>query len=71
MEVEFAKQSEPELILMIKMFEVLVAPGYCVMSQNVSIVPGSLPCTSVLARIVSSIILANEMPTCNRPNRHY
>ena len=58
-----AKQSNPELMRTIKMPGVLMAMGYWLMSQKIS-VPGSLPNPSTLGLMEFSIIFANEIVTC-------
>lgn len=60
--LEFAKQSEPELIRITKMPGVLVAMGYWLTSQNASVL-GILPRTSIPGLIDCITIFPNEIDT--------
>lgn len=68
MKLALAKQSKPELTRIITMPGVLIAIGYCLMSQKIS-VSGILPSTSICGLIECSIILANEIVICNKSNK--
>lgn len=64
-----AKHSNEELTRIIKISGVLMAIGYWMMSQKIS-VPGSLPSSSMPGLIDFSIIFASEIVTCTPKNHN-
>ena len=63
MKLALAKQNVAEVILVIKRPESLLAMGYCIMLQKMS-VPGTLPNSSVLGLIDITITFPNDITTC-------